>query len=54
MSETKGIVLVMSENGKEKIYTKYIYLKMIKSGRRIELLHEAKNMKELERILRGY
>jgi hypothetical protein len=36
MTEAKGIVLVKDESGNEKIYTKYIYLRMMKSGRKIE------------------
>ncbi|MDH5266838.1 MAG: hypothetical protein OEW62_04075 [Candidatus Bathyarchaeota archaeon] len=54
MTDAKGIVLVKDESGNEKIYTRYIYLRMVKSGRKLELIHEAKNMKELKRILRGY
>ena len=51
MSERKGVVLVRDENGKEKIYTKYIYLRMKRSGRKIELIKEAKNWNELKSFI---
>lgn len=43
----KGVVLIKDEEGKEKIYTKYVYLRMKKSGRKIELIKEALKVEEL-------
>lgn len=48
--DRKGVVLVRLEDGKEVIYTKYIYLKMKKAGRNVVLLKEAKT---IENLLRG-
>ena len=47
LTNVKGVVLVRYEDGKEKILTKYIYLKMKNSGRNIELIKEAPTVEEL-------
>jgi len=47
LTETKGVVLIRDEEGKQRIYTKYIYLRMKNSGRKIELIKEASKVEEL-------
>ena len=42
----KGIVLIRDEKGKESIQTKYIYLRMKNSGRKIDLIAEASTYEE--------
>jgi len=54
LTETKGVVLIRDEEGNEKIYTKYIYLRMKNAGRKIELLKEALTVEELQRKLRRF
>jgi len=53
MTKTKGVVVVRAENGEEKIYSRYIYLRMIRSGSKLELIEEADRVKHLRKI-RGY
>jgi hypothetical protein len=53
MENTKGVVLVKMEDDQEKYYTKYIYLRMKKAGRNIELIAEAPSIEELKKKL-GY
>jgi len=48
--DRKGVVLVRLEDGREVIYTKYIYLKMKKAGRNVKLVREAKTV---EKLLKG-
>jgi len=48
--DKKGAVLVRLEDGKEVMYTKYIYLKMKKAGRNVEKVREAKTV---DKLLRG-
>lgn len=43
----KGVVLVKDEKGEKRIYTKYIYLRMKNSGRKIELIKQASKVEEL-------
>ena len=43
------VVLIRDEEGKESIQTRYIYLKMKNSGRKIELVEEASTVEELQR-----
>lgn len=49
MKTTKGVALVKMEDGQEKYYTKYIYLRMKKAGRNIELVAEAPTKEELDK-----
>ena len=49
MKSTKGVALVKMEDGQEKYYTKYIYLRMKKAGRNIELVAEAPTREELDK-----
>jgi len=49
LNKIKGVVLIRDEEGKESIQTRYIYLKMKNSGRKIELVEEASTVEELQR-----
>jgi hypothetical protein len=51
LSKIKGIVLIRDEKGKESIQTKYIYLRMKNSGRKIDLIVEASTYKKLNKKL---
>ena len=52
--DKKGAVLVRLEDGKEVMYTKYIYLKMKKAGRNVEKVREAKTVDKLLRGKKGF
>ena len=43
----KGVVLIKDEKGEEKVYTKYIYERMKKAGRKITLLKEGLHRDDL-------
>ena len=51
METIKGVCLVRMEDGQDKYYTKYIYLRMKKAGRKVKLIAEAPTREELDKKL---